>query len=1210
MEASRELLTGDVLLASAFISYIGPFTKSYRQQLLNDNWIPFLRKAADGESIPMSENASPRQILTNDAAIAQWNQDKLPADPVSIENGTIVTSTLRFPLMIDPQLQGINWIRNKERNNKLEIVRMTQKGMLRKLEIAMENGYALLIENLGESIDAVLNPVISRSTVKKGRKLFIKLGDSEIEFHPKFKLYLHTKLSNPHYPPEVQAEAALINFSVTMDGLEDQLLNMVVKEERPDLAAESLHLIEMQNGFKIKMKELEDEILFKLANAEGDITEDVELIEGLENTKRIAVDIEKKSAAAIITSQKITTTSEKYRSVATRGSLLFFLMNDLFKVHTYYVFSLSSFVIVFLRGNRLTGEPEALLKNLIKKIGEEEEEEEEEGGEEDENAEVDNQPEIDAAIISRCNDLIKQLTITVWEYLRRGLFEPDKLIISTQLCFKILLQAEKLPPKEVDYLIMNYDQPSEKPQTLWWMPQNIWNRVKYVNKFFGELTQAMEDDSDGWKKWYDEERPELKNCPGDFSKMAEFKRLLVLRALRPDRLLGALTTYVGNELGEGFVMQPPYDMKATWEETSPKTPIFFVLFPGVDPTNWVEDLGKTVDITEANGLFVNISMGEGQEDPAAEQVKRLAAQGGWIMLQNIHLMQHWLPSLERQLEEIGETAHENFRCFLSAEPPPFSYQKIIPESLLQSCIKVANDAPADIKSNLLRAWKEFPEEWIAECPQPKNLQTCLFTLCFYHSVIQGRRRFGQQGWSKKYSFNTGDLKVCGDVLKNWVGRNDEVPWTDIRYILAGIMYGGHITDYWDRRCNTTYLDVLLQKQIFTGYELGSGFFAPKPDLSVAEMTEYILTKIPRDSPPLYRLHPNAEIGYLSTTSFALFDTIMKVEKGGGGGSGGGGNTDELKARIDQLTEDLPERFNEVDVKLRAEPMLETDESPYVLVALQEVKRMNYLTLVMLNSMEQLKKGLNGELNMSLQMEELAEALTINQVPGRNIFHQMSWEKFAWPSKRSLDGWFRDLVLRIKQLQSWTEDLMRPLCVWISGLFNPMAFLTALMQGTGRVRNLALDNMTVETHATLMQERDKVTDHPVDGAYIDGLYIEGARWGGYTIEGANDEEEEEEFEEEDLYEISGTKCGGHILDSRLKELLPGMPVMYVKAVQTQASWIATEVGYIRPDPSVYNCPIYSTTFRGPTYIVLATLKSVEPSTKWVLAGVAMIMQEDM
>ena len=151
---------------------------------------------------------------------------------------------------------------------------------------------------------------------------------------------------------------------------------------------------------------------------------------------------------------------------------------------------------------------------------------------------------------------------------------------------------------------------------------------------------------------------------------------------------------------------------------------------------------------------------------------------------------------------------------------------------------------------------------------------------------------------------------------------------------------------------------------------------------------------------------------------------------------------------------------------------------------------------------------------------------------------------------------------------------------------------------------------VETHVSVMQTRDKVVDHPVDGAFIDGLYIEGARWGGYAVDNGNVEEEEEDFEEEDLYEVSGTKCGGHLLDSRLKELLPVMPVVYVKAVQTQASWIATEVGYIRPDPSIYNCPIYSTTFRGPTYIVLATLKSIEPSEKWVLAGVAMIMQEDL
>ena len=104
------------------------------------------------------------------------------------------------------------------------------------------------------------------------------------------RLYLHTKLSNPHYPPEIQAETTLINFTVTQAGLSDQLNVLVLGKERADLSEMSEVLVKQQTGFKIKMGELEDEILDRLANAEGDITEDVELIEGLEETKRISTD--------------------------------------------------------------------------------------------------------------------------------------------------------------------------------------------------------------------------------------------------------------------------------------------------------------------------------------------------------------------------------------------------------------------------------------------------------------------------------------------------------------------------------------------------------------------------------------------------------------------------------------------------------------------------------------------------------------------------------------------------------------------------------------------------------------------------------------------------------------------------------------------------------------------------------------------------------
>lgn len=208
---------GDVLLASAFISYIGPFTKKYRDELVNKHWVPFLETAAGGQRIPMAAKPNPMSMLTDEATIAVWSSQGLPDDKVSIENGSIVSATQRWPLLIDPQLQGITWVREKEKANGLIIVRLDQKDMLRKLEMAIERGTPVLVENMGERIDAVLSPVIARQLIKKGFRQYLsacggrgwggcvsvpatypacsptELGDKEVEFNPKFKLYLHTK---------------------------------------------------------------------------------------------------------------------------------------------------------------------------------------------------------------------------------------------------------------------------------------------------------------------------------------------------------------------------------------------------------------------------------------------------------------------------------------------------------------------------------------------------------------------------------------------------------------------------------------------------------------------------------------------------------------------------------------------------------------------------------------------------------------------------------------------------------------------------------------------------------------------------------------------------------------------------------------------------------------------------------------------------------
>ena len=228
-----QLVIGDVLLASAFVSYVGPFNKTFRDIILNENFVQFFKK----NNIPMSEAANPLAVLTDEATIAGWNNFGLPPDRVSTENGAILNNSERYSLIIDPQLQGITWLRKTWDKHDLKVTRLSNPKMAKTVEFAVEGGQPVLIENLENSIDAVIQPVYARCIIKKGKTKYIKMGDKELTLNPKFNLFLHTKLSNPHYPPEIQAECTLINFTVTESGLEDQLLALVVKKERPDLAA-------------------------------------------------------------------------------------------------------------------------------------------------------------------------------------------------------------------------------------------------------------------------------------------------------------------------------------------------------------------------------------------------------------------------------------------------------------------------------------------------------------------------------------------------------------------------------------------------------------------------------------------------------------------------------------------------------------------------------------------------------------------------------------------------------------------------------------------------------------------------------------------------------------------------------------------------------------------------------------------------------------
>jgi len=1231
LEERANLLIGDVLLASAFISYIGPFSRTFRDDLLNDKWLQDIK----ARGIPFTQGADPvLNVMTNEAEVAGWNNEGLPADRVSTENGAIVTNCTRWPLMIDPQLQGVKWIKMREEKNGLRIVQPTQKDYLQQLVHCLENGLPFLIEALRESVDPILEPVLARQYIKKGSNKYIKLGDKDILYHDSFRLYLQTKLGNPHYKPEIAAQTTLINFMVTEDGLEDQLLATVVNMERPDLEEQRVGLLRDMNQMKIDLQKCEDGLLFELSNATGDILENVTLIENLENTKKTAKQIGISMGEAKATTVSISNSRKVYTVVAERGSLLFFQIDQLSRIDPMYHFSLEAFEVVFLKA--------------LKKA----------------------QPA--ETVEERVENIMKSITDTIFAFVARGLFGRHCLIFSTMLCFAILKKKNELDPEQMAFLLEGPRRFGvERPESiLEWCTEQNWGAVQALAEVPGTtppFEKLPEDitENNRWRMWAETEKPEDEKLPTDWKNLTSFQRLLILRCLRPDRITSALEGFVAESIGRNFVSDQAVPLEVSYEDSTPTTPIFFILSPGVDPVQPVESLGRKLGFREDDNKFFNVSLGQGQESVAEAAMNQCFQHGGWALLNNIHLVVRWLLRLEKIMENYaviytkmaqiakkkaekrqarrrmraaleqeqkdkerqeriakglppdepeeeeekedegedeeldeeelarraerkaareqaaeekreaarikaeqeeledeaedeadpelqldGPKGHPEFRTFLASDP-----SENIPIGILQRSIKLTSEPPQGLRQNFLRAFREFSDEPWENSSKQQEFKGIVFALCFFHASILERKKFGAQGWNRSYPFNSGDLTTCVDVLANNLEDRAKIPWDDLRYVFGEIMYGGHITDDWDRDLCKAYLSYLVSPDVLEGADLCVGFPAPPP-LSYKEYIQYIEESTPPETPVLYGVHPNAEINFRTVQGEALFRTINELASASSSG-GGTGATEKVRQVLDEIGAVLPEPHNLGEIAER----LEDDRSPAQHVFYQECERMNLLVALMRKTLGDLDLGLKGALSMSAQMQVLFDDIVLNKVPE-------GWQGVGFMSMRPLSSWYQNLLERNQQLLDFAVELQAPKVVGINLFFNPNAFLTAIMQTMAMQHGYDLDQMTLMTEVT-KKWPDQVDAAAREGSHVFGMCMEGARW--------------------DMPSSS-------VEDSNMKELYPRMPVMTIRSAPH------SKVDY----RDLYGCPVYKTQERGAGFVATLHLKTKAIPRKWVIGGVALLL----
>ena len=229
LHRGREKLIGNCLLSASFLSYFGAFTADYRNELMYDELLPDLK----AHSIPVSEGFNVESMLITDSIAQSWNAHGLPSDEFSVQNGILSTTGSRYPLCIDPQEQALGWIKSTFANKQLCIKTLNDSDFMKHLELAIQFGNPFLFENVGEDLDPMLDPILLKNLVIENGTKSIILGDKKIDWDDNFQLFLCSKQSNPSYSPEVMGKVTLVNYCVTLDGLSNQLLNVVVSHERP-----------------------------------------------------------------------------------------------------------------------------------------------------------------------------------------------------------------------------------------------------------------------------------------------------------------------------------------------------------------------------------------------------------------------------------------------------------------------------------------------------------------------------------------------------------------------------------------------------------------------------------------------------------------------------------------------------------------------------------------------------------------------------------------------------------------------------------------------------------------------------------------------------------------------------------------------------------------------------------------------------------------
>ncbi|XP_050420010.1 cytoplasmic dynein 2 heavy chain 1 [Adelges cooleyi] len=814
LSESLENLLLNSLLASAFVTYLPECTDSVRNEKM-EKW-KFELKADEFSFSKFME--SERQIL-------QWITEGLPSDETSHQNAIILKQiqSLKvpekfYPLIIDPNNNIMEWLKKKLPTNATEFISFENPKFHSSLELAIRFGKTVVIHNINDNIDPILVPVLRNDFVIEGSRKIIQIADRLVDYNDNFQLYLFSSNADLALSSHQSVLMTIINFTLNHIGLTEQLLRYALQVENPKLDSKHLELLHAEEELKTKLHVLQENVLRDLADAQGNILKNRELLNSLDSVKTNSMEISQSLNESLKMQSKLESECEVYKPLADYASNIYFALKDLFVINRFSQISLMTFVKLF----QLT------LKGTV-------------GGANQE----------------------RKLLHAVYYYISRSLFKDQKLMFALHLSHK--LNPKDFGPNEWELFIgkkiSNADEGLNFKHSIpKWINEDRAFDMYMLKESVPQLYNKLRlDDQSVWADFVGTTDAGIPSIV----KITNFQQVLITQALKPDRLHKALTDFTLKQLKLSDLSPSSLKLSELVEEKA--GPVMIITSVGSDPSDELRTLAKQQ--TQSN--CIEIAVGEDQVE--LEQLEELCRQPKWLVLKNVHLCSlSLLGTLEKRLKSL-EVMHNDFAVWMTTEA-----SDKIQHSLIMSCVKVAYEAPHGIKKNMRRAydvWRNDGVKW-----NTADESRSAYALAWFHSIVLERRTFIPQGWSRYYEFNDSDLSAALAVLrKSSVRDRNSARWSYVHGLCEKTIYGGRITVAQDVPILKTYLQVIFAADGSNWKSHVPGI--NELNSADAKDVEMALKNVPEDTPRLLNLPENVDRSWQKKQSAEIIAQLRRMNTG-------------------------------------------------------------------------------------------------------------------------------------------------------------------------------------------------------------------------------------------------------------------------------------------------------------------------------------------